>query len=64
MAAPGRRWSWRRFRTIDATPHVTKLFADLSEIFRSDPDVNVLGFPDHYPLSEPTPPEEAEVIRR
>jgi len=28
---PGRRWSWRRFRVVDATPHVTKLFTDLSE---------------------------------
>ena len=53
--APGRYWSWRRFRAIDATPYVTKLFADISEIVRSDPDVQVLGFPEDFPLADPHP---------
>src|SRR6185369_18002217 len=57
---PGRHWSWRRFRSIDATSHVTKLFADVSEIVRSDPDVQVLGFFEDFPLAEPHSEEPSE----
>jgi hypothetical protein len=56
--APRSRWSWRRFRPIDTTPHVTKLFADLTAVFTSDPEVEVLGFPEDYPLSEPLASED------
>jgi len=55
---PGSRWSWRRFRPIDTTPYVTKLLADLTAVFTSDPEVEVLGFPEDSPLSEPPPPED------
>ena len=48
--APGRRWSWSRFRIVDTTAAVTKLFSDLTAIFQADPDVEVLGFPEEYPL--------------
>jgi hypothetical protein len=49
-ARPGRRWSWTRFRFIDTTSRVTSLFSDLREILSSDSDVQILGFPEAYPL--------------
>jgi len=49
--APGKRWSWSRFRLVDTTAAVTRLFSDLSEIFGADPDVEVLGLPEDYPLT-------------
>jgi hypothetical protein len=48
--ATGKRWSWSRFKSVDATATVTKLFSDLSDIFASDPEVKVLGFPEEFPL--------------
>lgn len=42
---PGRRWSWRKFRTVDFTASVVKLDADLKAISASDPKIEVLGFP-------------------
>lgn len=47
---PGRRWSWSRFRFVDSTPIVTKLFEDVVAIFKADPEVEVLGYPEAYPL--------------
>ena len=38
-----KKWSWRGFRFIDTTPHVTKLHNDLVSIFLADPDIQVLG---------------------
>jgi hypothetical protein len=47
---PGRRWSWTRFRFIDTTSHVEKLFSDLKTILAEDPDIQVLGYPEDFPL--------------
>lgn len=49
---PGRRWSWRKFRMMDFTPSVMKLDGDLRLIFASDPEVEVVGFPEDMPLIE------------
>ncbi|QJE97629.1 hypothetical protein [Luteolibacter luteus] len=50
--APGRRWSWTKFRRIDFTEDVTKLDADLREIFTKDPEIEVVGFPKDLPSPE------------
>lgn len=47
---PGRRWSWSRFRFIDTTSRVEKLFTDLKMILADDPDIQVLGYPSGFPL--------------
>jgi len=47
---PGLRWSWTRFRFIDTSARVTQLFSDLREIFSTDHEVQVLGFPEAFPL--------------
>lgn len=48
--APGRHWSWTRFRFIDTTSFIEKLFGDLKAILSEDPDIQVLGYPDKFPL--------------
>jgi hypothetical protein len=48
---PGHKWSWRRFRFVEATAVSTKLQANLIEIFNEDPEIEVLGFPEGYPLT-------------
>ncbi len=48
---PGRRWSWSRFRFVDTSPRVAQLFSDLREILATDAEVQILGFPEAYPLS-------------
>ena len=45
-----RRWSWRAFKSIDTAPRVNKLFSDLGSIFSSDGEIQVLGYPEAYPL--------------
>lgn len=47
---PGKKWSWRRFRNVRTTDIASKLQADLTDIFNDDPEVEVLGFPEPYPL--------------
>ncbi len=47
---PGRRWSWRRFGFIDTSARVGQLNTDLREIFEVDSEVEILGFPETYPL--------------
>lgn len=49
---PGRRWSWRKFRTVDSTESLMKLDGDLKAIFASDSEIEVLGFPEDLPLIE------------
>jgi hypothetical protein len=39
----GRRWSWRRFRFVDASWWAVKLHGDLLKIFQADQDVQVIG---------------------
>lgn len=48
--SPRRRWSWARFGFIDTAPRVTALFNDLADIFASDKEVQILGYPQAYPL--------------
>ena len=45
-----RKWNILRFRFVDTRSRVEKLFEDLKEIFSSDPDVQILGFPSDYPF--------------
>lgn len=47
---PGKKWSWGRFRFVDTTAIASKLQADLTAILESDPAVEVLGFPEAFPL--------------
>jgi hypothetical protein len=47
---PGRFWSWTRFRFIDTTSRVEKLFSDLKMILSEDHDIQVLGYPEEFPL--------------
>ena len=49
---PERRWSWLRFRFIDTTTRVEQLFRDLKGILASDPDIEILGYPDEFPLCQ------------
>lgn len=49
QGAPGRRWSWTKFRRIDFTESVMKLDADLRQIFAIDPGIEVVGFPEDLP---------------
>ncbi|MEM7584235.1 MAG: hypothetical protein AAF560_12680 [Acidobacteriota bacterium] len=47
---PGKRWSWRKFRFFDSTERVKRLDADLRDILDSDPEVEILGYPEEFPL--------------
>lgn len=44
-----RRWSWQKFRFVDATPWIEKLNTHLLEIFRADPEVEIVGIGDEFP---------------
>ena len=45
-----RIWSWRKFRMIDAVPVVTKLMDDVEDIMNTDPEVEVIGRTDEFPM--------------
>ena len=47
---PRRKWSWSKFGYIDTAPRVNALFADLCRIFTEDGEVQVLGYPEAFPL--------------
>jgi hypothetical protein len=47
----GRKWSWKKFRFVETAPWVNQLDADLLTIFRSDPDVEIVGTFEEFPLS-------------
>lgn len=47
---PCHRWSWTRFQFIDTSARVNQLFSDLREMFSTDPEIEVLGFPAAFPL--------------
>jgi hypothetical protein len=49
----GRSWSWRKFKYIDKTERVNGLFEELSDIFTVDEDIQVIGFPEDFPLHSP-----------
>jgi hypothetical protein len=49
-AKPERRWSWTRWKFIDRAPRVEKLNRDLTEIVESDSEIEVLGYPEEFPL--------------
>jgi len=39
----GRKWSWGRFRFVDASPWVFKLHRDLLAIFQADESIRIVG---------------------
>jgi hypothetical protein len=45
-----RRWSWSRFKFIDTSTRVDKLLEDLRDILASDNEIQILGYPEAYPL--------------
>ena len=45
-----RKWSWKRFRTVDTTSWVKKLHEDLLAIFQTDENVEIVGTFDEFPL--------------
>ena len=47
---PERKWSLLRFRMIDTRERVEKLFDDLQAIFGEDPEIEIVGLPDEFPL--------------
>ena len=49
-AAKGKSWSWTRFKMIDRIPRIESLEADLKDILESDPEIEVLGYPEEFPL--------------
>ncbi|MES2505499.1 MAG: hypothetical protein V4599_02275 [Verrucomicrobiota bacterium] len=49
---PERKWNFFRFKMIDTSARVEKLFSDLKAIFEADQEVQVLGYPEDFPLSE------------
>ena len=49
--AQGERvWSWRRFRFLDTSPWSERLHQDLMAIFQADPDIQVVGTSNEFPL--------------
>lgn len=48
-------WSWRMFRSIDTTPWVERLHADLVAIFEGDPAIELVG----TALESPFPDDQA-----
>ncbi len=47
---PGLTWSWSELQFIDTRDHVTDLLACIRDILSSDPEVEILGYPDHNPF--------------
>jgi hypothetical protein len=47
----GRKWSWTRFRFIDTTPEIERLYETIRAILGSDPEVTVMGETDDFPLA-------------
>lgn len=45
-----RKWSWRRFRFVDTTEVVDRMTTELNAIFSEDPDVQLLGTTQDFPL--------------
>lgn len=47
---PERKWSLLRFRMIDTRERVEKLLDDLKPVFEADPEVEILGLTEDFPL--------------
>jgi hypothetical protein len=45
-----RKWSWKKFRFVETSPWVKKLNGDMLAIFRNDPDVEIVGTFEEFPL--------------
>lgn len=45
-----RKWSWRQFGFVDTATWANKLHNDLIEIFKADPDVEIVEVSDEFPL--------------
>jgi hypothetical protein len=48
--AEDRKWSWHRFRFVDASSWVLRLSTDLVKIFQDDTDIQVVGVYKEFPL--------------
>jgi hypothetical protein len=48
--AAERKWSLLRFRMIDTRERVTKLLDDMQAIFEGDPEVEIVGLTEDFPL--------------
>lgn len=46
----GRKWSWSKFRFVDASAWMGKVYEDVVEVFRADKDVQIVGVYDEFPL--------------
>lgn len=46
----GRCWSWRRFWFVDTTSRVEVIFSDLKTILSNDPEIQVVGITEEFPL--------------
>lgn len=44
-----RRWSWRKFRVIEASSSVDKLLDYMMAIFQADEDVETVAVTDDFP---------------
>jgi hypothetical protein len=45
-----RKWSWKKLRFVDTSAWVEKLDRDLVTVFQADPDVEVVGVFEEFPL--------------
>jgi hypothetical protein len=45
-----RKWSWKKLRFVDTSTWVEKLDRDLIAVFQADPDVEVVGTFEEFPL--------------
>jgi hypothetical protein len=45
-----RKWSWKKLRFVDTSTWVEKLEGDLVAVFQADPDVEVVGTFEEFPL--------------
>lgn len=48
-----RAWSWKRFRFLDRTAVAARVHEDTLAILTRDPEIEVLGCPEDFPLQEP-----------
>ena len=50
LTPKGRKWNWRKLRTIDTTEEVDRLHKTIRSIFESDADTTVVGESPDFPL--------------
>lgn len=47
----GKKWSWTRFRFIDTTPEISRLYDTIRAILGADSEITIVGESDHFPLT-------------